>query len=146
MANYRRGRINDEMRKTLCEILRNVKDPRVARAFVSITAVDVTPDLKYAKIYFSSLGGDASPAAKKEILQGLRSCSGFLRHELAVRLNLRITPELAFYEDTSIAYGAKIAKILNGIEISDPDPEDEMPEPEEVDSAEDDLLSSDEED
>ena len=52
MANYRRGRINDEMQKELAMLLREVKDPRVADAFISITAVDVTPDLKYAKVYY----------------------------------------------------------------------------------------------
>ena len=54
MANYRRGRINDEMQKELAMLLREVKDPRVADAFISITAVDVTPDLKYAKVYYSA--------------------------------------------------------------------------------------------
>ena len=58
MANYRRGRINDEVQKELASILRDVKDPRVSGAFVSVTAVDVTPDLKFAKIYYSSLMGD----------------------------------------------------------------------------------------
>ena len=53
MANYRRGRINDEMQKELAAIMREVKDPRVADAFISITGVEVTPDLKYAKVYYS---------------------------------------------------------------------------------------------
>ena len=51
MANYRRGRINDEMQKELAQILRELKDPRVANAFISVTAVDVTGDLKFAKVY-----------------------------------------------------------------------------------------------
>lgn len=119
MANYRRGRINDEMQKTLAEIIREVKDPRVSEAFVSITGADVTPDLKYAKIYYSALRGD-----KKEVYLGLKSSAGFIRRMVAQRMNLRVTPEFTFIEDSSIAYGAHIASILNTITISDPEPEE----------------------
>lgn len=121
MANYRRGRINDEMQKTLAEIIREVKDPRVSEAFISITGADVTPDLKYAKIYYSALRGD-----KKEVYLGLKSSAGFIRRMVAQRMNLRATPELTFVEDTSIAYGAHIASILNNMTISEPDEEDEQ--------------------
>ena len=119
MAKYRQGRINDEFQKEVAMILRDVKDPRVSGAFVSVTGADVTPDLKYAKIYYSHLQGDA-----KEVAKGLKSSSGFIRRMLAERLNLRMTPELTFVEDGSIEYGAKISKILEGITITDPD-EDE---------------------
>ena len=66
MPNYRRGRINEEMSRELASILREIKDPRVSENFISITNVDVTPDLKYAKIGFSSMTGD-----KAEIKKGL---------------------------------------------------------------------------
>ena len=108
MAQYRRGRINDEMCKELASALRLVKDPRVSDAFVSITGAEVTPDLKYAKIFYSALRGDP-----KETAKGLKSCSGFLRREIAQRMNLRITPELAFCYDESITYGAHISKLLS---------------------------------
>ena len=114
MANYRRGRINDEMQKELMVILRTVKDPRVSDAFVSVTAVDVTPDLKYAKVYYSCLSGNKKDAAK-----GLRQASGYMRTQLAKTLNLRMTPELTFIEDASVEHGARIAKILEGIEFHD---------------------------
>jgi len=120
MANYRRGRINDEMQKELASVLRDVKDPRVSGAFISITAVDVTGDLKFAKVYYSAMTGD-----KKEIAKGLKSSAGFIRREIAHRLNLRMTPELTFYEDHSIAHGAHISKLLNSIEISEEDEEGE---------------------
>ena len=116
MAQYRRGRINDEMQKTLAEILREVKDPRVSEAFISITGVDVTPDLKFAKVYYSAMRGD-----KKEVYLGLKSCSGFIRRMVAQRLNLRATPEFTFVEDGSIAYGARISTILNSITYSTPE-------------------------
>lgn len=114
MANYRRGRINDEMQKELMVILRSVKDPRVSDAFVSVTAVDVTPDLKYAKVYYSCLSGN-----KKDVAKGLRQASGYMRTQLAKTLNLRMTPELTFIEDASVEHGARIAKILEGIEFHD---------------------------
>lgn len=119
MANYRRGRINDEVQKELAEIIREVKDPRVKDAFISITGVEVAPDLKFAKVYYSVFTGD-----KKEVGKGLRSSAGFMRGQLARRMNLRMTPELSFYEDNSIAYGAHISKILSGIEISEESEED----------------------
>ena len=119
MANYRRGRINDEMQKELAMILREVKDPRVADAFISVTGCEVTGDLKYAKVYYSAMMGD-----QKEVAKGLKSSAGYIRRELARRLNLRMTPELTFYEDHSIAHGAHISKLLNGIEISEEEPEE----------------------
>ena len=120
MANYRRGRINDEMQKELAMVLREVKDPRVQNAFISITAVDVTPDLKFAKVFYSAMMGD-----KKEVAKGLKSSAGYIRRQLAQRLNLRMTPELTFVEDHSIAHGAHISKLLNSITITDPDDEEE---------------------
>ena len=124
MANYRRGRINDEMQRAVAEIIREVKDPRVSGKFISVTGADVTPDLKYAKIYFSALGvNDAE--GKKEIAKGLKSSAGFIRRQIAQKLNLRITPELTFVEDTSIKYGAHISELLSGITFSDDDESEE---------------------
>ncbi len=120
MANYRRGRINDEMQKEVAMILREVKDPRVCDAFISVTAAEVTPDLKYAKIYYSAMRGDP-----KEVRQGLKSSAGFIRRQVAARLNLRATPELTFVEDTSIAYGAHIQSLLSSIEITPEEDEDD---------------------
>ena len=116
MANYRRGRINEEMQREVAKIIREVKDPRVAKAFISITGAEVTPDLKYAKIYYSAYNAD-----KKEVKMGLRSSAGFIRGQVSKNLNLRITPELTFIEDGSIEYGAKISKILEGITFTDED-------------------------
>lgn len=110
MANYRRGRINDAISKELSIALREARDPRIASALVSVTHADVSADLKVAKIYFSSMGD------KKEVLSALRSASGMLRRHLAMTLNLRITPELLFYPDSSIEHGAHIAELLHGIE------------------------------
>ena len=114
MANYRRGRINDEMQKELSALLREIKDPRVSGAMVSITAAQVTPDMKSATVYFSVLGGDP-----KETKKGLDSAKGFIRREIAARLNLRNTPEFNFVFDDSIRYGAHISKLLEDIKTTD---------------------------
>lgn len=111
MAKYRKGRVNDEVMKEVSVALRDIKDPRVSDAFVSITGADVTPDFKYAKIYYSALRGD-----KKAVSQGLRSSAGFIRHHLAQSINLRVTPELTFIEDISISHGAHISELLHKIE------------------------------
>ncbi len=114
MANHRRDRINDETQKTLSVILREVKDPRVADAFVSITGAEVSGDLKFAKIYYSVLGADAE--GEKRVAQGLRSSAGFIRKRLAQELDLRQTPELTFALDRSMANGAHISSLLHSIE------------------------------
>lgn len=128
MAKYRRGRINEEIQKEMTMILRRVKDPRVSEAFISVTAADCTADLKYAKIYYSAMGADP-----KEVAKGLKAATGFIRRELANSLNLRITPELTFLPDNSIAYGAHIAAVLETLEISPEDPEEPAEENEETD-------------
>ena len=120
MANYRRGRINDEMKKELAVILREIKDPRVSGAMICITGTEVTPDLKYAKVYYSALGGD-----KKEVAKGLKAASGYIRRRVAQSLNLRVTPEFTFCLDGSIEHGARIASILNTITFSDDENEGE---------------------
>jgi len=119
MAKYRQGRVNDEVQKEMAQIVREIKDPRVSGTMICVTAAQVTPDLKFAKIYYSVLGGD-----KKEVAQGLKAASGYIRRQIAQRLNLRITPEFTFILDESIEYGAHIASILNTIEFSDDEPED----------------------
>lgn len=129
MANHRRGRINDEVRNEMAEILREVKDPRISEAFVSITAATVTPDLKFAKIYYSHLRGD-----KKEVALGLKSSAGYFRKMLAQKLNLRITPELTFVLDESIAHGAHISAIINKFEYSDENENEADAKPEGEDS------------
>ena len=109
MSKYRRGRINDAVAQELAIALNEVREPKVINNFVSITRAEVAPDLKYASIYFSCIGDS------KEAVEGLKKCTGMLRHHLAVKLNLRITPELAFIKDGSIEHGAKIARLIEEI-------------------------------
>ena len=122
MSANRMGRINDEMQRELSSLLRKLKDPRV-QGLISITSVQTTTDLRYAKVRVSVLDRSTS----REVLQGLRSASGYLRRELGSRLQLRYTPELIFEEDTSIDTGARILDILSKLDIppETPDAEEE---------------------
>ena len=121
MASNRIGRINEEIQKSLSGLLRELKDPRVQSTMISITKVETTPDLRYAKVYASFLDGDKAADA----LKGLRSASGYLRRELGQTLQLRYTPELQWVLDDSITYGAKLLKLINSLEVSGGDPDDE---------------------
>ena len=108
MAGNRINRINDEIQKELSALFRELKDPRVSQGMVSITRVDTTADLRYAKIYVSAL----DKGQEKEILKGLKSASGYLRRELGHTLQRRYTPELQFVGDDSIQHGAHILELL----------------------------------
>ncbi|MBQ9544309.1 MAG: 30S ribosome-binding factor RbfA [Clostridia bacterium] len=110
---FRQDRINDSVARTVGEILRSVKDPRVSSGFVTVNHAEVTRDLKFAKIFYGVLAGD-----RAEVEQGLRSAVGYIRRELAARLDLRLTPELTFVYDGSAENGARIARILKEIEVS----------------------------
>ena len=117
MPSNRIGRINEEIQRELSTLIRTVKDPRVAEtSMVSVTAVETTPDLKYAKIYISVLDKSASA----QTLKGLKSAAGYLRRELGRALNLRNTPELSFVRDDSIDKGAHILDMLRNPEIVKP--------------------------
>ena len=112
MASNRLMRINEEIQKELSGMIRNLKDPRVQDTMISITRVETTPDLRYAKVYVSVL--DKSDV--KEVIKGLKSAGGYLRRELGRALSLRYTPELVFQADVSIDKGTHILKLLNDIE------------------------------
>ena len=115
MPSNRIGRINEEIQRELSALIRTVKDPRV-HGLVSLTAVETTPDLRYAKVYVSVL--DSSDV--KEVVKGLKSASGYLRRELGRALPLRYTPELQFVADGSIHQGAHILSMLRDPEVVKP--------------------------
>ena len=121
MASNRIGRINEEIQKELASLIPNLKDPRVQDTMISITHVETTPDLRYAKVYVSFLQEDRAEGA----LKGLKSAGGYLRRELGRSLNLRYTPELVWELDDSITYGAKMLKLINSLEVKSDDDADE---------------------
>ena len=115
MASNRIGRINEEIQRELSALLRQVKDPRVQGGMITVTHVDTTSDLRYARIYVSALNKDQ----EKDMLKGLKSAAGFLRRELGRALQLRYTPELQFIADDSIQHGAHILEVLRQVERAD---------------------------
>ena len=115
MASNRIGRINEEVQRELAALIPTVKDPRVT-GLISVTGVDVTPDLKFAKVYISVLEKSGS----EQVLKGLKSAAGYLRRELGRALNLRSTPELDFLQDDSMAKGAHILEMLRNPEVVKP--------------------------
>jgi ribosome-binding factor A len=111
----RQDRVAEAIRQEASIIIHDkLKDPRLG--FITITNVEVTPDLRYAKIFFSVLGNDESYRKTKEALD---SALGFVRKLVAQRLNLRFAPELAFYEDRSTEYSVRIEEVLNEIKELD---------------------------
>ncbi len=118
-------RINMEVQRELSEIIRTqVKDPRLKGVMVTVTGAEVSPDLKYCKAFISVLGSQESC---DEVFEGLRSAVGFIRRELAARVNLRNTPEITFVADTSIAYGVNMTHLINEVtkDLKDDSAEDE---------------------
>lgn len=106
-------RINMEVQRELSEIIRSeIKDPRVTGAMVTVVSVEVTPDLKYCKAFISVLG-DQEKAG--DALVGLKSAVGYIRRELAHRINLRNTPELTFILDQSIEYGVNMSRLIDEV-------------------------------
>ena len=107
----RLGRIDEELKKEISQIINyELNNPKVT-GLISVTRVKITPDLKYAQVYVSILNADSI----KDTLANLKKSSGYIRSEIARRINLRITPEIIFVLDDSMEYGARIDKILKEI-------------------------------
>lgn len=105
-------RVNGEVQKELSNIIRGgIKDPRVA-PMTSVVAVEVAPDLKTCKAYISVLGDEK---AQEDTIKGLQSAEGYIRRELARKLNMRNTPEIKFVMDQSIAYGVAMSKMIDNV-------------------------------
>lgn len=107
----RADRIGEQLRHEIADILlRKIKDPRLSG--ISITAVDVTDDLRNAKVFISTYG---AASGNEDILKGLKSAAGFIRGEIMHRLQIKRIPELMFKVDTSIERGVRIMEILEDL-------------------------------
>ncbi|NLY84750.1 MAG: 30S ribosome-binding factor RbfA [Tissierellia bacterium] len=112
MNNKRVYRISEEVKKVVSELLFNgLKDPRI-HSLTTVTNVEVTRDLRYAKIYVSVLGNDED---KKNTIEGLESAKGFIRNEIGKKIDLRYVPEPIFYLDESIEQGIYISKLIDDV-------------------------------
>ncbi len=109
---YRIERFNSLLRQEISDIIRRqVKDPRLS-VFISVTAVEISSDLKFAKVHFSSMGTENE---KKEILRALTSAAGFIRHELGNRMQARRIPELSFRLDETIEKADRVLRLIDQI-------------------------------
>lgn len=121
MAGHRMGRTTEDIKRELTAILREMKDPRVSDAMVSVVRVDVTNDLSYCSVYISSMYGmDKS----KEASKALKNAAGYIRKELGSRLKLRHVPAPLFYATDSIEYSANINKMLLDLDIPEEEEEE----------------------
>ena len=112
MANIRYDRINEEVKKAISEIVREMKDPRISQ-MTTIMSAEVTNDLKQAKVRVSVY--DLDDAVREASVAALNRAAGFIRHELGTRVDLRALPQLKFTLDNSIEYSVHIAQILNDL-------------------------------
>jgi ribosome-binding factor A len=114
--SHRIERVNTIIRREISELIRQeLKDPRLDE-FITVTEVNTSPDLKYAKIYISSLSGQQE---EQKILGILNSAAGFLRTALAKTINLRYTPKLHFQWDNSMEQGDKILRLIDKVTQKD---------------------------
>ena len=116
MSISRTSRLNEEVKRIVGDIIQNeLKDPRIPM-LTSVTGVEVTKDLRYAKIFVSVFGNEEE---KEKCLEGLKSASGFIRKEIGRKIKARYTPEVIFELDKSIEYGMHISKVLQEMKKDD---------------------------
>ena len=123
MPSYHIDRISEEVRHALDSLIRQLNDPRIDGTW-SLTRVEVTRDLRYAKAFVSILEDDKADG----FMKALKSASGYLRRELGREVDLRYTPELLFERDRNIAYGIHISQVLNQLNIKEDAADETVPE------------------
>lgn len=122
MATRRIARLNEQVRADVAELIaREMKDPRIA-GLVTVTAAELSPDLRYARVFISVLGSEEE---REKTLEALRNAAGFLRSKLAARMTTKRAPELHFALDTSIERGQRIMHLLHEVEHIEPDHHEE---------------------
>ena len=114
MANFKTGRISEDIRRELSALIKELKDPRIANGMLTIMRCDVSNDMSHCKVYVSSLDGFEKT---KEAVKGFESSSGYKKRELSIALHIKKCPELKFIADNSTEHSVKINKLLK--EISD---------------------------
>ena len=116
MATFRADRRNEEVKKTISEVIREMKDPRIS-PMTALTEVEVTKDLKYAKVKVSVYDEDEKKRVSS--VEALNLAAGFISHELGARMRIRAVPSIKFTLDNSISYSVRISEILNELHKAD---------------------------
>lgn len=143
-VNPRQVRINEEFKKEISALIMNgLKDPRI-HPMTTVIETQVTKDLKFCKAFVSVLGNQD---ALDETIKGLNSSKGFIRSELAKRINMRNTPEITFVPDQSIEYSIKMSKLIDDVKVknNEIDEDEDISEDEDNDYFEDDIDDDDDE-
>ena len=117
-------RLNAQVQRDLSEIIRSLSDPEVS-PMTTVTRVEITPDLKFGKVYISVIGSEED---LDETMAGIKRAAGYIRRELAHTANLRITPELTFVPDRSIAEGIRMAARIDAVLAEDAPAEEDAPQ------------------
>lgn len=127
MGSHKLGRTTEDIKRELTAVLRELKDPRVANTMLSVVRVEVSNDLSYCKAYVSAMEGIEKA---KEAVKGLKSASGFIRHEIGSRLTIRHVPAMIFEATDSIEYSANISRMLSELDIKDDESNEDDKQPE----------------
>lgn len=129
MANFNLKRLNEDIKREISAAVGGVKDPRVAKNFVTVTHCEVTNDLSYCKVMIACIGGEGRTA---KAVEGLTAASGYFKKCISSRVKMRKVPELIFLPDNSLEYSMHIDEIIAGFH-KDEKPEEETEEQEETD-------------
>lgn len=122
MPNFRADRMSEDIQREIAAILREMKDPRLHKGIISVVRCETAHDLSYSKVYISSMEGLDTA---REAVKALKNAQGFIRRELGTRLKLRYAPVLAFEATDSIEYSANISRLLNDMQFSEPEDEED---------------------
>ena len=122
MPTKNQGRMAQDMKRELIAIIGGMKDPRITGGLLTVTRLDVTPDLDVAKVYISVMGREGGCAP---VVKALNKASGHIRTEISRRMHIRKAPRYIFVEDDGAAYAAHISEVLLGLENDTGDPQGE---------------------
>ena len=122
MPTKNQGRMAQDMKRELIAIIGSMKDPRITGGLLTVTRLDVTPDLDVAKVYISVMGREGGCAP---VVKALNKASGHIRTEISRRMHIRKAPRYIFVEDDGAAYAAHISEVLRGLETDTGDPQGE---------------------
>ena len=122
MPTKNQGRMAQDMKRELIDIISHMKDPRVTGGLLTVTRLDVTPDLDVAKVHVSVMGREGG---ETEVIKGLNRAAGHVRTEISRRMHIRKAPRYIFVEDDGAAYAAHISEVLRGLENDTGDPQGE---------------------
>lgn len=122
MPTKNQGRMAQDMKRELIAVIGGMKDPRITGGLLTVTRLDVTPDLDVAKVYISVMGREGGCAP---VVKALNKASGHIRTEISRRMHIRKAPRYIFVEDDGAAYAAHISEVLRGLENDTGDPQGE---------------------